>query len=134
MKKIVFYLFITVSLLFAETQKEHTKQLQTSEELEQTRVAEENIKKERIAQLLSELKVVEGQIAKKESVWIKSYASYLTSLEVRESLEKIVERINHLQKKREKTLSEADELSALIAREKILTSQIEKLKKKNQKK
>lgn len=131
MKKIVFYLLVTVSLLFSETQKEHTKQLQTSEELEQTRVAEENVKKERIAQLLSELKVVEGQIAKKESVWIKSYASYLTSLEVRESLDKIVERINHLQKKREKTLSEADELSALIAREKILTSQIEKLKKKD---
>ncbi|MDK9693796.1 MAG: mechanosensitive ion channel [Sulfurimonas sp.] len=131
MKKLFFYLLVTSSLLFSQTLAEQTKQLQALEELEQIRVADENAKKERMEQLLAELKVVEGQIAKKESVWIKSYASYLTSLEVRESLDKIVERINHLQKKREKTLSEADELGALIAREKILTSQIEKLKKKD---
>jgi len=131
MKKLFFYLLVTSSLLFSQTLAEQAKQLQALEELEQIRVADENAKKERMEQLLAELKVVEGQIAKKESVWIKSYASYLTSLEVRESLDKIVERINHLQKKREKTLSEADELGALIAREKILTSQIEKLKKKD---
>lgn len=136
MKKLFFYLFITTSLLFSQTsteqkEKEQAEKFQAAEELERIRVAEENTKNQRIAQLLSELKIVQEKISNKESVWIKSYASYLTSLEVRESLEKIVERINYLQKKREKTLSEADELSALIAREKILTSQIEKLKKKD---
>jgi small-conductance mechanosensitive channel len=103
----------------------------SEQELEQIRIADENIIKEKIAQYILELKDIEEKIAKKDSVWMKSYASYLTSLEVRESLDKIVERISYLQKKRDKTLSEIDELSALIAREKILTSQIEKLKKKD---
>lgn len=129
MKKIFFYLLITLSLLHSEAVKGAAKV--TEQELEQIRIAEENIIKEKIAQYILELKDIEEKIAKKDSVWMKSYASYLTSLEVRESLDKIVERINYLQKKRDKTLSEIDELSALIAREKILTSQIEKLKKKD---
>lgn len=129
MKKIFFYLLLTFSLLHSEAVKGAAKV--TEQELEQIRIAEENIIKEKIAQYILELKDIEEKIAKKDSVWMKSYASYLTSLEVRESLDKIVERINYLQKKRDKTLSEIDELSALIAREKILTSQIEKLKKKD---
>lgn len=129
MKKIFFYLLLTLSLLHSEVVKGAAKV--TEQELEQIRIAEENIIKEKIAQYILELKDIEEKIAKKDSVWMKSYASYLTSLEVRESLDKIVERINYLQKKRDKTLSEIDELSALIAREKILTSQIEKLKKKD---
>ncbi|MDO9267457.1 MAG: mechanosensitive ion channel [Sulfurimonas sp.] len=129
MKKIFFYLLLTFSLLHSEAVKGAAKV--SEQELEQIRIAEENIIKEKIAQYILELKDIEEKIAKKDSVWMKSYASYLTSLEVRESLDKIVERINYLQKKRDKTLSEIDELSALIAREKILTSQIEKLKKKD---
>lgn len=129
MKKIFFYLLLTFSLLHSEAVKGAVKV--TEQELEQIKIAEENIIKEKIAQYILELKDIEEKIAKKDSVWMKSYASYLTSLEVRESLDKIVERINYLQKKRDKTLSEVDELSALIAREKILTSQIEKLKKKD---
>ncbi|MDD2652944.1 MAG: mechanosensitive ion channel [Sulfurimonas sp.] len=131
MQKIFFYLLITAILFFSQALAEQTKQVQTPEEIERIKAAEESAKKERIVQLLFELKTIEENIAKKESVWIKSYASYLTSLDVRESLDKIVERINYLQKKRDKSLSETDELSALIAREKILTSQIEKLKKKD---
>ncbi len=131
MRKIFFYLLFASSFLFAQAPAVEAKQIQTPQEIERIKEAEESAKKERIAQLLFELKTIEENIAKKESVWIKSYASYLTSLEVRESLDKIVERINYLQKKRDKSLSEADELSALIAREKILTSQIEKLKKKD---
>ncbi|MFA5453868.1 MAG: mechanosensitive ion channel domain-containing protein [Sulfurimonas sp.] len=129
MKKIFFYLLITLSLLHSEAVKGAVKV--SEQELEQIRIADENIIKEKIAQYILELKDIEEKIAKKDSVWMKSYASYLTSLEVRESLDKIVERISYLQKKRDKTLSEIDELSALIAREKILTSQIEKLKKKD---
>ncbi|MBW6487668.1 mechanosensitive ion channel domain-containing protein [Sulfurimonas sp.] len=129
MKKIFFYLLLTSSLIFAESLK--AAQKVSAEELELARVTQENINIEKIALYLSELKSIEEKIAKKDSVWIKSYASYLTSLEVRESLEEIIKRIEHLQKKRDKNLSEMDELSALVAREKILESQIEKLKKKD---
>lgn len=126
MKKIFIYLFLASSLLFSSALKAEVKQ--TKEEIERVRVEQERAK---ILQLLSELKVVEEKISKKDSVWIKSYASYLTSLDVRESLDKIIERINYLQRKRGKSLSEVDELNALVGREKILTSQTEKLKKKD---
>jgi len=129
MRKILFYLLVASSLLFSSnvtTDKSMSKQ-----DIQKIKLAEEDAKREKIAKFLSELKEIEEKISKKDSVWMKSYSSYLTSLDVRESLEKIVERINYLEKKKSKTLSEMDELSALIAREKILTSQIEKLKKKD---
>lgn len=129
MRKIFFYILIASSLLFSDTLKTETKP--TQEELERIKIEQERVLREKISQLTTDLKVVEERISKKDSVWIKSYASYLTSLEVRESLDKITERIHYLQKKRDKTLSEADELNALIGREKILTSQIEKLKRKD---
>jgi small-conductance mechanosensitive channel len=129
MKKIVFYLFIVSSLLFSDNVKSDANALK--QELEQNRLAEEDLKREKIGNYISEIKDIEQKIAKKDSVWMKSYASYLTSLEVRESLEEIKSRIEFLQKKRDKSFSETDELSALISREKILTSQIEKLKKKD---
>lgn len=129
MKKIIFYLLIASSLLFSNSVASD-KNI-SEQELQKIKLAEEDAKREKIAKYLSELKNIEERIAKKDSVWMKSYSSYLTSLDVRESLEKIVDRINFLQKKKKKTLSETDELSALIAREKILTSQIEKLKKKD---
>ncbi|MDT8339481.1 MAG: mechanosensitive ion channel [Sulfurimonas sp.] len=128
MKKIIFSLLIASSLLFSSN---ITNDKNISEQELQIKLAQEDAKKEKIAKYLSDLKNIEERIAKKDSVWMKSYSSYLTSLDVRESLEKIVDRINFLQRKKNKTLSEADELSALIAREKILTSQIEKLKKKD---
>ncbi len=129
MKKIIFYLFIASSLLFSDNVKSDANALK--QELEQNRLAEEDLKREKIGNYISEIKDIEQKIAKKDSVWMKSYASYLTSLEVRESLEEIKSRIEFLQKKRDKSFSETDELSALISREKILTSQIEKLKKKD---
>ncbi|MGE4418744.1 MAG: mechanosensitive ion channel domain-containing protein [Sulfurimonas sp.] len=129
MKKIVFLLLIAASFLLSN---DTINDKNISEEtLQKIKFAEEGVKREKIAKYTSDLKEIEARIAKKDSVWMKSYSSYLTSLDVRESLEKIVDRINFLQKKKSKTLSEADELSALIAREKILTSQIEKLKKKD---
>ncbi|MEK6659544.1 MAG: mechanosensitive ion channel domain-containing protein, partial [Campylobacterota bacterium] len=101
------------------------------QEQEQAKLAEEDAKKDKIENYISELKNIEHRISKKDSVWMKSYASYLTSIDVRESLEGIKNRIEYLQKKRDKSFTEADELSALISREKILTAQIEKLKKKD---
>ncbi|MCW8895070.1 MAG: mechanosensitive ion channel [Sulfurimonas sp.] len=129
MKNIVLFILLGSSLLLADNVKNSKlidKQEQTRIELEQ-----EDLKKEKIAQYVAELKKLEEKIANKDSVWMKSYASYLTSLDVRESLEKITKRINYLKKKRKKSLTENDELNALISREKILTSQIEKLKKKD---
>ncbi len=129
MKKVLFCFLVASSLLFSNNVKNDTNASKL--EMERVKLAEEDLRKEKIANYISELKVIEKKISKKDSVWMKSYASYLTSLDVRESLEKIKERIDYLQKKRKITLSETDELSALIAREKILTSQIEKLKKKD---
>lgn len=129
MKKIVFYLLLASSLLFSDSIKKDANI--NKQEQEQAKLAEEDAKKEKIENYISELKNIEHKISKKDSVWMKSYASYLTSIDVRESLEGIKNRIEYLQKKRDKSFTEADELSALISREKILTSQIEKLKKKD---
>ena len=129
MKKILFYLLVISSLLFSSDVA--AEKNMSEQDIEKIKLAQEDAKREKIARFLSELKDTEEKIVKKDSVWMKSYSSYLTSLDVRESLEKIVERINYLEKKKGKTLSETDELSALIAREKILTAQIEKLKKKD---
>ncbi|MCF6340756.1 MAG: mechanosensitive ion channel [Sulfurimonas sp.] len=122
MKNIIFFLLLVSSLVAANSIKD--KQ-QTRVELEK-----EDIKKEKIAEFIAELESIEEKIANKNSVWINSYASYLTSLDVRESLEKIKKRINYLRRIR-KSLTQKDELNALISREKILTSQIEKIKKKD---
>lgn len=129
MKKIVFYLLLASSLLFSESIKKDANI--SKEEQEQIKLAEEGAKRERLQNYILELKNIESKIAKKDSVWIKSYESYLTTLDVRGSLEEIKERIDFLGKKRNVTISETDELNSLIAREKILTTQIEKLKKKD---
>jgi len=129
MKKIVLYILVASSLLFAESIK--TTPVINKQEQERIKLAQEDLNREKIAEYASELQIIEDKIASQDSVWVKSYASYLTSLDVRESLEKIKKRINYLRKKRKKTLTQKDELITLISREKILTSQIEKLKKKD---
>ncbi len=86
-------------------------------------------RKEKISSYLEELQIIEDKISQ-EKVWMKSYASYLTSLEVRNSLEKIRKRIEYL-KKHTKSVNDEDELNALISKETILRSQIDKLKGKN---
>ena len=93
------------------------------EEAKKERERTEQIERYRI-----ELQDLE-QVIYEEKVWMKSYASYLTSIEVRDNLAKIKKRINYLSRKA-KTTSDNDELNALISKENILTSQIEKLKGK----
>jgi len=83
-------------------------------------------RQQKIASYELELLKLEKEISDENS-WIKSYASYITSLEVRNSLEEIKKRINYLNKNA-KTASDRDELNALISKEKILTSQVDKLK------
>jgi len=140
-----FFSFISLSTLFAEEQKTDTnntlliEQNQTAEDdnatqkaLEAARLAEESAQKEKrriqrmIRQYTNELNQLEAQISD-ENVWIKSYASYLTSLEVKRNLDKIKKRIKWLSKNA-KTPSDMDELAGLISKENILTSQINKLK------
>ncbi len=102
---------------------------------EQKRIALEKqrevqrIRKEKIKRLEKELSILEQDISDTNS-WIKSYASYLTSLEVRSNLSKINERIEYLTE-HAKTVQEHDELNALIAKKTILSSQINKLKGQN---
>ena len=62
-----------------------------------------------------------------ENTWIKSYASYLTSVDVKNNLIKIRKRKNYL-KRYATTPSDKDELNALVAKENILFSQVQKLK------
>ncbi|MCD6191028.1 MAG: mechanosensitive ion channel [Sulfurimonas sp.] len=95
---------------------------------EKDEATKERQRTEQIERYRTELQDLE-QVIFEEKVWMKSYASYLTSLEVRDSLAKIKKRINYLSKKA-KTTSDRDELNALISKENILTSQIEKLKGK----
>jgi len=85
--------------------------------------------KEKIADYLSQIARIENSISK-EQEWVKSYASYLTFLDVRNSLIEIKKRIKYL-KKDVKHTDNIDELNGLISKESILTSQIDQLKGNN---
>ena len=88
----------------------------------------ENTIEDNIVFFLSKLEKIEEKITK-EKVWMKSYASYMTSLDIRKQLDTIKKRIKFLDKKA-KSIEELDELNALVSKEKILASQIERLKEK----
>ena len=124
MKKLSFFLLVFLSVgLFAETENNATV---TENEILEIKL--EKKRKDRITLYLTDLDNIEEKIAK-EKVWMKSYASYMTSLDIRSSLVSIKKRIKFL-KKNGNSISELDELNALISKEKILASQIEKLKEK----
>jgi len=113
---LVVFLFLS-SILLAEDSAS-TQKVLTDEQ-----------KQDKLAEYIVKLNELESEISK-ENVWIKSYASYLTYMDVRASLKKIKRRIRYL-KKRARNSSQRDELNALISKAKILTSQIEKLKEKD---
>jgi small-conductance mechanosensitive channel len=87
------------------------------------------LKEAQIGRYLKKLNLLESQISD-ENVWIKSYASYMTSLEVKNNLDTIKKRIEWLSK-HAKNSKDMDELNGLISKENILTSQVTKLKGKN---
>jgi len=119
------FLLLSSLLVSAElTIKERVSIIQKEKEEAQ----KERARTEQIERYRTELQEIEQKIFE-EKVWMKSYASYLTSLEVRDNLANIKKRIDYLSKKA-KTTSDRDELNALISKENILTSQIEKLKGK----
>ncbi len=122
MIKILSILLLISSVLFANEI--------TAEELKANAELKERQRVTKVIEYVRTLQNLENEISK-EKVWTKSYASYMTSLDVRNSLQKIKKRIKYLKNKAKKNLSQQDELNALISKERILASQIEKLKKKN---
>lgn len=131
MKKLLFFLLFG-ALAFAQTPKQEAAaigepiKVQPKDELLKN---EELAKK--IESYLNELKSLEESASKKNSVWIKGYSSYLTSAEVRENLAQINQKIDRLERKWGKSSSEHEELTQLISREKIVSAQLEKLKKRD---
>ncbi len=131
-----FFLFIFVLTLplalEAKVSKEELALEAKIQKQEEQRIAKETEEKrlEKIAEYKKDLQEIESEISQ-EKVWTKSYSSYLTSLEVRDGLKKIRKRIKLLEKKRRKTAAQRDELSALVSKEKIVRSELEKLKEKD---
>jgi len=86
----------------------------------------EKKRQDRIARYKDKLMQTDNELSK-ESVWLKSYSSYLVYLDVKQDLEALKKRIAKLSKVGD-TISEKDEVAALHAKEKILTEQINLLK------
>ncbi len=135
MKKIFILLLLISSVVFSQDntttplqQEGAGQETVSAEELERIEIENERQRQLELSSYLAKLQEIENKISE-ENVWMKSYASYLTSIEVREALKKIKKRIAYL-KKKGKTPSDMDELAALISKEKILTSQIEALKER----
>ena len=63
----------------------------------------------------------------KESVWLKSFSSYTTYLDVKENLKELEERVSVLSK-HAKTKHDKNELAGLQAKKKILSEQVELLR------
>ncbi|MDQ7061231.1 MAG: hypothetical protein Q9M43_08870 [Sulfurimonas sp.] len=97
MSKLLSFLFISVSLLAQNNVAVDDIQLQEIK-IKQERLKEE-LRISKIDKALLKLDAIEEKIAK-EKVWMKSYASYMTSLDIRARIDKIKKRITFLEKKR----------------------------------
>lgn len=91
-----------------------------------TKVRLEKQRQELIEKYKQSLRFTEKEL-QKDSVWLKSYSSYLVYLDVKQDLQSLKERIAKLTEHGD-TISERDELAALLAKEKILTEQINLLR------
>lgn len=87
--------------------------------------------KQKLASLKEALLEAEQKIAKKDSVWVKSYESYLASVDIRGSLENIQTQIEKLKSLKKRGVEQEDELIFLMAKEDMLSTQVEKLKKRD---
>lgn len=115
-------LFFVTTLVFAEVNASNTETLTPEEVLKNEKIQTDL----QLKTLKNSLQSIEKEVDH-NNVWMKSYASYLTSLEIKNSLEKIRKRIDYLAKYA-KTSSDKDELNALISKENILSLQVQKLK------
>ncbi|HIP14241.1 MAG TPA: mechanosensitive ion channel [Sulfurimonas autotrophica] len=94
--------------------------------LDDSAVKKENEIAQKIENYEQTLQAIESEISE-ENMWMKSYSSYLTSMDVKQNLEAIKKRIKYLSK-HAKTDADNEELIGLISKQNILASQIEKLK------
>ncbi len=127
----LFALLLSVSLAFAlQDTIVHSSEsaIQIKSDVNETVLKREEQRKEQIVALRSQLAKIEQELDK-EKIWTKSYSSYLTSLEVEKSLKEIERKINRL-KRLHRTRERKEELEALVAKKKILTTQLSELKKK----
>ncbi|SFV74911.1 MscS family mechanosensitive ion channel [hydrothermal vent metagenome] len=105
------------------------KNEQKAKEEYQKKVQEEKEREKQIQKYLDQLALLQKKIGQ-EQVWMKSYSSYLTSLDVHNRLDKINKRIEYLQHSK-KNSEVLDELNSLIAKRRILTTQVNNLSKKD---
>jgi len=126
MKQLLLSLLFFTSLLASNNDINSTLQEQLKAKL---LLEKENARIEKIDSYLKELFFLESEIVK-EKVWMKSYSSYLTSIDVRNTLSEMRKRIKYLQKKG-KTQADKDELNSLVSKEIILATQVDQLKEKD---
>ncbi|MDD2905337.1 MAG: mechanosensitive ion channel domain-containing protein [Sulfurimonas sp.] len=124
----ILFLLVIASLFFLSAQAQEALTPQQIREYNQTQEIEkkEQERKTKISEYVSKLSELERKISE-EKVWMKSYSSYLASIDVKDGLNKIRERISYL-KNRGSSLIDKDELNSLLSKEKILSSQIDQLK------
>ena len=124
---IAFVLFSNILCLYAEDAKKVESSIaeysQSADHNDEQSIEEANNLK--IAQYFTLLNDLDIEISK-EKVWTKSYATYLSAVEVRSNLNDIRSRIKYLSKKRKKEKYK-EELRALEAKEKILAAQVSQL-------
>ncbi len=125
-----FLLFFSLSLFAQESNATQDQNASTMLKVQEEQKALKQKKRERdkIVSLELELDALEQEL-EQEKIWTKSYSSYLTSLEVEQSLKKIEKQIRHLKRKRQ-TRKVKEELESLSAKKKILTTQLGELKQK----
>jgi small-conductance mechanosensitive channel len=120
---IVLFSAVNVS---AETAPVPTVETNATQEMaDRARLEQE--RKRVVSSYMEQLQQTNDELRKIDSLWQKSYSSYLTYLEVKADLKLLKEKIAQLSKYGN-TISEKDELAGLLAKEKILTEQITLLK------
>ncbi len=101
-----------------------TKVFEEKVRLRQERL--EQRRQDKIADYKQRLMATDRELSS-ESSWLKSYSSYLIYIDVKRDLNALKERIAKLTADGD-TISERDEVAALLAKEKILTEQINLLR------
>jgi small-conductance mechanosensitive channel len=105
---------LTLSAATKEEKAQHEQDLKLSLEVETQNT-------------LDELSKIQKELSRGNSIWLKSYNSYLAYQESRKSLREVNYRIGQLQR-RSPSVERKLEIEALQAKQKVLTEQIELLK------
>lgn len=119
--------FVVNLLVFAASDpKTPTQVIPTPEEVNASQIALEQERKALVTRYKNDLGSIESDLSK-ESIWGKSYSSYLTFLSVIKELGSLEKRIEKLTKYG-KSQEDKDTLEALLSKEKILRQQVDLLK------